>query len=230
MPQRIERLLSFALTVAAVIIAGVLVHREFFAKQRSSAAVTARKPPEFVPYWRQFLSDGIVIGDSGAPINIVEFMDFECPFCKSFDATTRTFRNRYGRQIAVTLVHFPLPNHRFAVPAARAAECAAAQGRFDAFVNAIYDKQDSLGLKSWTSYARDALVSDTTLFADCTREITPISRVERGLPLARKIEAQGTPTIIVNGWRFYSPPDSTELDRVITSILAGRAPFATHRS
>jgi protein-disulfide isomerase len=63
--------------------------------------------------------------------NIEYVTDFECPFCGSFHKTLKAVREQYPTQVALTYVHFPLPMHRFALPAARVAECADDQVRFE---------------------------------------------------------------------------------------------------
>jgi hypothetical protein len=92
----------------------------------------------------------------------------------------------------MVFVHFPLPIHRFAVQAAQATECASLKGRFLNFIDAVYRKQDSLGLKSWGSYA-----------------------LEAGRELGLRWQILGTPTVIINGLRYASPPTKREIDRVI---------------
>lgn len=104
-------------------------------------------------------------------------------------------------------------------------ECAFEQNRFGEFENTVYAKQDSLGLKAWTAYAVDAGVADTTRFARCVRDTTALPRVEDGLAIGQKLGVRGTPTVIINGWRFARPPyDSLKV--FISDILAGRAPRA----
>ena len=113
--------------------------------------------------------------------------------------------NEFGDSVAHLLVHFPLENHRFAIPAARAAECALAEDRFADYVDLIFEKQDSLGLKTWVSYAVDSGVQDTVSFKQCNASEQPLPRVERGLELGGQIDARGTPTVIINGWRLPVP-------------------------
>jgi protein-disulfide isomerase len=214
-----ERLMSLVLTLAAVAMAVTFVHREFFAA--SSASGPAR-----VAGWTELLESSVLVGDSGAPVKIIEFMDLECPACKTFNESVRAVRRKYPQEVAVAVVHLPLPFHKFARAGARAAECAHGQDRFDQFLNTVYDKQDSIGVKSWASFAADAGVRDLSAFRQCTSASEEVPRIEAGVALARKIQVAATPTVIVNGWRYRSPPSRGELDRVVAAILAGREPFA----
>jgi hypothetical protein len=90
-------------------------------------------------------------------------------------------RARYPKDVGLFFVHFPLPMHRFARPAARATECAGLQGKFGQMVDAVYNKQDSLGLKSWSDYGRDAGVADTVAFRLACRELLLLSESMRAL-------------------------------------------------
>jgi protein-disulfide isomerase len=172
------------------------------------------------------LAPALRLGPAGAPIQTVEFTDFECPYCRQFHATLRSVRQRFGESVAVNLVHFPLPMHRFAFPAARAAECAERQGRFSWFVDVVYGKQDSLGLKTWTSYAKDAQVGDTALFLRCVTDTARVPRIDAGVALGKRINIVSTPTVIVNGWRIDGTPPESLVIRVVSDLLTGREPFS----
>jgi len=217
--RALERLASIGLTVAALIIAITFAYREFLATPSGPPEPDAG-PPSYVPNWRQMLSAGVLLGDSSAPVKIVEFGDFECPYCRQAEFGLRAVRKKYPSGVATVFVHFPLAMHRFALPAARAAECAAAQGHFDRMHDLIFDKQDSLGLKSWGSYAYEAGIRDTITFNPCDASRQDISRVDSGLAVGRRFGVNATPTILVNGWRFAVPPMTAELDSAVVSILS----------
>jgi len=167
--------------------------------------------------------DGVMVGDSAARVKIIEFSDLECPVCRRFQQTVRVVQAKYPKDVAVVFVHFPLPMHRFARPAARAGECAGNQ--FAAFVNLVYRKQDSLGLKPWTSYATEAGIRDTVPFAACVHATDPVPRIESGVALGLRMGIRGTPTIIVNGWRLQATPSEEELMRTVDALIAGKEPF-----
>src|SRR5262249_59431361 len=69
-------------------------------------------------------------GPSNAPIVMIEFSDFQCPFCQRAEPTVEQVRKTYGDKIRLVYRHFPLPNHPNARPAAEAAACAEQQGKF----------------------------------------------------------------------------------------------------
>lgn len=211
------------LTIAAVAVAAVLVHREFGTRAAPAAMARATLAFEYVEEWQELVAKGRTVGRPTAPVKIVEFMDLECPACRGFHASTQVIREKYKNDVAFVFVHVPLGMHRFAVPAARAAECAAVAGRFSEMVDAIYRKQDSLGLKTWVSYARDAQVADTASFGRCASLSSVVSSAEDGIAAGRSIGLTGTPTVMVNGWRFSHTPSEAELVHAIEELRAGRS-------
>jgi protein-disulfide isomerase len=216
--------LTVILIACALITTGLVVHREFFAASMTAASAKAQKPV-FIENWQSQLDKGVHLGPSAAAVQLMEFADFECPFCATFHQTLQQLRERYPRQIALSYVHYPLPMHRFAAPAARAAECADRQGRFEAIHDRLYEEQAQFGLKSWSDYASAAGVPERASFETCMESVSPIPRVESGKQLAVKLGVQGTPTLIVNGWKLGQPPTLEELDAMVKAILAGRSPI-----
>lgn len=153
-------------------------------------------------------------------MTLVEFSDLECSACRSYQPVIDGLRSKYGASIAVVFVHYPLTRiHRFAMPAARAAECAAEQGRFASFSSLVYSKQDSIGLKPWASYALESMVPDVERFSDCSAATGPVERILKGMEQGERIEVTGTPTIALNGLRFFDVPSREVLEATIDSIL-----------
>lgn len=218
----IERASNFLLTIAALCVAGVAIHREFLAAPAKRDVRASA--PTFMSDWKDIANAGVLLGDSGAKVTIVEFADFECPFCRAYQTTLKTVQARYASSVAIAFVHFPLNIHRFAIPAAKAAECAG-QARFSAMADRIYASQDSLGLKSWAAIAREAGVRDTIRFGECVRGADGFGRIDAGRAIAKRIGARGTPLIVVNGWRFDAPPSDSILSHTIEALLADRKPY-----
>ena len=192
-------------TVAVIIAALAVTFSSLRNKTAPLAATSAAGMPEprQIPDWRELIANGIVIGSPTAPIQIIELADFECPFCARMEQSIQALKEKLGADLAVTFIHHPLPGHRFAVPAARVAECAEKQGRFAEMRDLLYAKQDSLGIKSWQQFAADARIADTSNFRTCSASNEPIPRVNAGLALGEKLQIRGTPTLIINGWLYY---------------------------
>jgi protein-disulfide isomerase len=130
---------------------------------------------------------------------LIEFADFECAFCARHHPEIRKLMTEFAGQVDFVHVHSPLPQHRFAIPAARAAECAVEQGRFPQMQDALYAYQDSLGFFSWHRYAEIAGVPDSAQFAECIAHPRSLVRVDSGQALSARLSIPGTPTFLVNG-------------------------------
>lgn len=173
-----------------------------------------------VAEWDELLRRGYRLGNVSAPIVLVEFADFECPYCRTFAMTDLpTLMAKYPDKIQVVYRHFPLPYHRFARPSAVAAECAGRQGKFPEMYAQLYQQQDSLGLLPYDTLAARSGVSDLQAFALCQRDPNVAEVVEDDFELGRRIDVSSTPTIAVNGVVFSRPPTSTELSQVVESLL-----------
>ena len=224
-----ERSANAVLVLSALAVAGAAVHREYRDKrpveQPASSAPTLMGTQD----WDNIRRLAIPLGDTSGRVTVVEFADFECPYCQAFDARVRALMAERPGLIARRFIHFPLRNHRFALPAARAAECANVQGSFVGMHDALFAKQDSLGLKSWGSYARDAGVQDTAQIIACSATALTPTRVEAGISLGRRIGVHSTPTVIINGWRFEVPPNDTVLRESVLALADGKMPPSARR-
>lgn len=222
MKIKFESVVTIVLLGCALVTTGLVVRREF--ARPDQPATTVQQKPTFIANWRDAQKNGVAMGPPAAPVQLIEFADFECPFCGNFHKKLRTLRDRYPTQVALTFVHFPLPGHRFALPAARVAECAGEQGRFEAMYAKLFEEQDQFGLKPWEDYAMAAGVPDMAAFDTCIKKTDPMPRVEDGKALGARLDVQGTPTIIINGWKLGHPPAEAELDQMVQKILAAKPP------
>lgn len=213
-----SRLLAVISVCCAISVVGLMIRQQFFAPLPPGVRLST--PPTRIKNWAQYAAVGHRMGPDPAPVTIVEFADFQCPVCRQF--VTQSLRGviaRHAGQVAVVFRHWPLPYHRQAYSAARAAECAAAQGRFEQFYNLIYDQQDSLGLKPFIAFGRDAGVVDAPRFAKCVTDTGKVSAVERDVAAALELKGEGTPLLLINGTRFTGAPDSTHLDSIVVAAM-----------
>lgn len=218
MSSVLERTLNVVLTVAVAVCAIVLVRREL---QPEAAAAPSVGPPEYVKEWRELFPIAATFGAADAPIQLVVFTDFECPFCRRFhESVLQSMRSTLSDSVGLRVVHFPLPMHRFARPAALAFECGLRQSDSERLLDALYAKQDSFGLKSWVSYAVDAGVSDTLSFQACLRSEKP-TRIDAGFAMSQRLGIRGTPGVMVNGYLFPTPPTDSQLVSIARLLLAG---------
>ena len=173
-----------------------------------------------VKNWRELIAHGQRLGPTVAPVEIVEFSDFQCPFCATMASRLEALRHRHPDQIALVYRHFPIEDrHPHALAAAIASECAAAQGRFEPFHTALFSEQDSIGLRPWTAYAVTAGVPDTLRFRQCLTERAPARRVKEDVDAGSGVGVRATPTLIVNGEVYTGAVPIDELERRIDEVL-----------
>ena len=218
MTSAIERAATLLVALAAITIAGVAVRREYF---REDGRIGSTRPtsPILLENWRRVLR--LDRNSDSSAVSVVVVSDLECPFCRKFHLSLRDVLRRTKVPVTFEFVHFPLPQHRFALPAARAAECARDVGKFDSFVDLVFELQDSLGLKSWGAYARDAGISDTLRIVRCANETSVPARIAEGIGVAKEVNIVGTPTVFVDGWRYPVPPYDS-LEQVISAVFRRR--------
>ena len=100
--------------------------------------------------------DDHIRGNFDAPVTIVEFSDFECPFCSRFHDTMKQVMEKYPNKVRWVYKHFPLDSiHAEARPAAEASECASEQGKFWEYADELVARQSSLGDSTYSAIARD---------------------------------------------------------------------------
>jgi protein-disulfide isomerase len=221
--RRLSEIGSWVLVLCAVATTVLVVRREF---SQGATALPTNRQATYVEEWRDALATGVRSGSPDAPVQVVEFGDFQCPYCARFDATARAMLEKYPDQIAFTFVHLPLPQHEFAEPAARAAECAEAQGHFKGMRSLLFDKQPEFGAVAWTDLAIRIGVPDIALFDACMNDRQPLARIEGAKALADRMGILGTPTIIVNGWKWPGTPSAEDIDKIVDNVLGGREPSA----
>jgi protein-disulfide isomerase len=138
------------------------------------------------------------IGPVSAPIRIVIFTDFECPYCLEAEQTLAHIREQYGDRVAVSYLNYPLPNHAHARPAAIAAMCAAAQGGFAAYHHLLFSHQQDLPHADYAAWATEAGLNRAA-FEACQASGAPEQRVEQDIREGIAAGVGGTPTFLVNG-------------------------------
>jgi protein-disulfide isomerase len=220
--MRVKEAGSHALVIVSVLCGvtatAIMVRNEFFPKAGRRAAES--KPVE-VKNWAEYAAVGHRLGSTDAPVTILEFADFECPVCRTYNlGPLKAVRDKFPGEVAVVFRNWPLKYHRFAMPSARAAECAADQGRFEQFHDLLYVQQDSLGLKSYDEFARESGVPSLPAFQLCNSLRTPVAAIDADVKAAAAIGGTGTPTIVINGLRLNTLPDTTDLERYVREALA----------
>lgn len=89
-------------------------------------------------------------------------------------------------------------------------------------IELLFRKQDSLGLKPWPSYAMEAGIRDSIGFGRCLGDKSYMARVDSGQAVGQRLSVTGTPTIMIDGWKYAIPPSIVEMSSRIDSLLAAR--------
>lgn len=147
------------------------------------------------------LDDDAVKGDEDAPVTIIEWSDFECPFCGRFyTETLGQIEEQYIKTGKVKLVYrdFPLSFHPNAQKAAEAAECAGEQGKFWEMHDLLFEKGVSGGVAAFKGYAKQ-LDLDTAKFDSCLDSGAMASEVQKDMSEGAAAGITGTPGFLING-------------------------------
>jgi protein-disulfide isomerase len=138
-------------------------------------------------------------GSSKAPVTIVEFSDFQCPFCARAVPIIEKIKQEYGpEKVRLVFHHLPLPNHNRAVPASLAASCANEQGKFWEMHNMLFENQAKLEDADLKSYAKK-LALDETKFSECYDKKAHMDRIEASKKEGEKAGISATPSFVING-------------------------------
>lgn len=143
-------------------------------------------------------SDDYIKGDENAPVTLVEWSDFQCPYCGRVTPTLDKILKDYDGQVKLIFRHFPLSFHENAQKAAEASECAGAQGKFWEMHDLMYENQSALSVDDLKGYAVDLGLNVTT-FNDCLDNGTYEQKVKDDFTEGTKVGVQGTPATFVNG-------------------------------
>jgi len=137
-------------------------------------------------------------GPANAPIELIEFSDFQCPFCYRAHPTVDQILKTYGDRVRFVYRHYPLPNHPNARPAAEAAACAAEQGKFWPYHDKLFASQSRLSDADLKQDAAE-LGLDTAKFNACVDTHKFSALVESDQRAGEEAGVNGTPAFFVNG-------------------------------
>ncbi len=171
-------------------------------------------------------AEGPSIGPASAPVTIVEFSDFQCPYCARAGMLVKQIQQRYPTQVHFVYRHLPLERiHANARGAAEASACADEQGRFWDFHDKLFANQRALATADLQRYAKE-LGLDTAAFEQCVKERKFQAQVDRDLAAAAEAASGagkaslGTPSFFVNGILLAGAKPVEDFYRVIDAELA----------
>jgi protein-disulfide isomerase len=139
-----------------------------------------------------------VYGNKDAKVTIIEYSDFECPYCSKNFATMEQIKKTYGDKIKISYRHFPLDFHKNAHPAAKASECAADQGKFWEMHAKIFSNQTSLATAGiFVTWAKELGLNEAT-FTQCFNGASKDGLIQEMMNMAMSDGVQGTPAVFIN--------------------------------
>jgi protein-disulfide isomerase len=195
--------------------------REAFVESlRSQGKVVVRlQPPPAIRV--EVSTEGAPIrGAAGAPVTVVEFSDFECPFCKQTHPTLKQLLERYPDKVRLAYRDFPLDSiHPQARRAAEAARCAQDQGKFWEYHDVLFAQSPQLALEDLRRYAGQVGL-DVTKFDGCLAAGTHKAAVQRDLDEGNRLGITGTPAFFINGRTLTGAQPLEAFTRLIDQELA----------
>ena len=142
--------------------------------------------------------DDHMLGDKNAPVTLIEYSDFECPYCSSFEPTLSQILKTYAGKVRLVYRHFPLSFHQNALPAALASECGSEQGKFWEFHNALFANQDKLNDAYYTTLAQNNKL-DMKKFAECVSTKKYEAKIQAEASAGGAAGINGTPGTFIIG-------------------------------
>jgi protein-disulfide isomerase len=192
-----------------------VIREQYFSGLRAKASVSIALDP---PRAKIDTAGRPTRGPGSAPIEIVEFSDFQCPFCQTAFPTVTQVLKTYGDKVRLTYRHYPLPNHPEARPAAEASECAAEQGKFWEYHDRLFT-EGKLTAPELKQHAA-AVGLDTAQFNGCVDSRKFQKEVETDLAAGVSVGVNGTPAFFINGRSVSGAQPFEVFKRVIDEELA----------
>jgi protein-disulfide isomerase len=228
----------YSVLVVLAFMVGILVGYVAWGRTATAAAVTAaaaQQPsgpvveapqPTQSPYKRYDIpTDGHPsLGPDNAKIVIVEFSDFQCPFCRRFHSETyRALLDAYPGQIRFVYRNLPLTSiHPNAMPAAIASLCANDQNAYWKFHDKLFDNE-TLDETTYIQYATD-LGLDVKTFTTCLSSGTHDAEIQKDMDFALGLGVQSTPTFFINGLAIVGAQPLVNFKQIIDKEIAGEIP------
>jgi protein-disulfide isomerase len=158
-------------------------------------------------------------GPATARVEIVEFSDFQCPFCERVMPVLKQLTAKYPTQVKLVWKDFPLPSHPDAKPAAEAAQCAREQGKFWEYHDKLFANQSQLTAENFKQWAGQ-LGMDAAKFNACVDNATHRQLVQADMQEGQRDGVSSTPTVFINGRALIGALPIEAYEEVIQEELA----------
>lgn len=192
------------------------IREELLARLRKQAGVQILLQP---PRVKVAIAGRPSLGPKDAPVTVVEFGDFQCPFCKRAESTIKAMREKYGNKVRLVFMDFPLSFHDHAMQAANAARCAQAQHKFWPYHNALFADQSKLAPKDLKATAK-RLGLNTKEFDTCFDKGKYEAAIQKDIAQGHKLNVDGTPTFFIDGRPLVGAQPLPKFEQIIDEELA----------
>ena len=194
------------------------IRQALLVQLRRNTAIQVNLPQPPIPVLNVSPDDDPWIGTANAPVTIIEFSDFDCPYCKRSVPILKELLDRYPGKLKLVYRDFPGPNHPQALSAAEAAQCAAEQDRFWEYHDALFMQHTSATGWDLSSLAAD-LDLQQPLFDTCMKEKRYREEVLKDLQDGLTIGVTSTPTFFINGRPLVGARPLTDFQAIIDPLL-----------
>lgn len=164
------------------------------------------------------IGDSPTTGSAAQQIVLLEFSDFQCPFCARAYDTVKQFMAKHEDKVTLAYKHFPLTSiHPQALPAAKAAWAAQQQGKFWEYYGALFEGQKELGEPLYGSIAQKLNLKLDKFNTDRNSPAAEAA-IQKDVQLAQQLGIEGTPFFIMNGQTFSGAIELSEMESILASV------------
>lgn len=167
-------------------------------------------------------ADDWVLGENeGAVLTIIEYSDFQCPYCAQLAPVLEELQKKYPDDVRIIFRNFPLPSHSLAIQGAQAAEAAGIQGKFWEMHDALFSSQDQWAtmtaeqFQTWLEDQADKLKLNKAKFTEDMNSEAVVDKVKKAQEHGIEIQIPGTPLLLLNGQYYQGPRDLTSLESIL---------------
>ena len=218
--DRITNLALVLLALCAVTLTTVVVRRELAPRNPTPQRIGSPRATR-VADWKRYSNLRGSQGTELARVTIVDFSDYQCPYCRIAADSLRALRQRYPDDVRIIYRHYPLQSiHPRALEMAVAAECARIQGSFEQFHDLLFRLQGSLPTASLLELAQQARIPSPERLVQCVRSGEGLAFVLEDVAAGDSLGVVGTPTILLNEYRFSGFLNLSLLDSLVQRALA----------
>lgn len=197
------------LVICALIVTSLLLKKEFFNNKESAISTLTN--------WEYLIDGGKSI--DAQKIYIIEFFDYQCPYCGILDATLDSIKSKFKNKVEMIRYHLPLSIHPLAYRLAIASECAKIQNNSESFHKALMENQYRLNSINIIELARQIGIRDLTQFQTCVDEEQTSNIILNNIKLAKDFNINSTPTLVINDIMILGMADLNTIEKIIQDKL-----------